>query len=70
MDIRFQTGHEPKVRFSKGERSAAEKIVDLLADYGKMMRSEFASKLSVEFASGCCDIGLLSRDPVADDKTP
>ena len=52
MDIRFQTGHETKVKFSQGERSEAH------------------TKMDVELSVACCDIGLLARPQVSDDKTP
>jgi hypothetical protein len=70
MDIRFQTGHEPKVKFSLGERSAAEKVIGLLEDYGKLMASPDHVAFSQQLSGACCDMGLLETPEVADYKTP
>ena len=70
MDIRFKTGHEPEVKFFKNERSAAEKVIDLLKDYGEQMRSQLHADLSGELTEACFDMGLLTHEQLMDDKVP
>ena len=53
------TGEKPAVKFYEVDVKAAQRIITVLSDYGRMMDDSDISTLAAQVDQGCKKIGLL-----------